>query len=495
MDLVLWVQAFVLGVVEGLTEFLPISSTGHLIVVGDAMGFTGERADTFQIFIQLGAILGVVWHYRATLAGMALHAGRPSERGLILNLALAFLPAALMGFVLRDVIRTYLFGPITVALALIAGGFAIFAIERWCEGRHSRVDALSEVRPTDALLIGIAQCFSLFPGVSRAGATIMGGLLRGLSRTAATEFSFFLAIPTMAAATLFDLWQSRDILAPEDVAIFAVGFVTAFFTALLVVRLFLAYVSRRTFRPFAWYRIGFGILVLVYFLPMSDLLAGAVQGAATFVDIFVRLDFYLETFLEQYGTWVYLLLFVVVFAETGLVVTPLLPGDSLLFVAGTLAATGEMDVTRLIMLLIFAAVLGDTVNYQIGAWVGPKAFREKSRFLNRDHLEKTRRFYEKHGGKTIVIARFMPIIRTVAPFVAGVGTMPYARFVVYNVGGGILWVTSFVLAGYFFGNLPQVESRLSLVILVIVGLSFLPILVEAIRARQGRGESGAGEQR
>ena len=483
MDLILWLQAFVLGVVEGLTEFLPISSTGHLIVVSDAMGFTGERADTFQIFIQLGAILGVVWHYRATVAGLVLHAARPPERRLILNLAIAFLPAALLGFVLRDVIRTYLFGSITVAIALIVGGFAILAIERWGAGRTSRVAALGEVGPGDALMIGIAQCFSLFPGVSRAGATIMGGLLRGLSRTAATEFSFFLAMPTMAAATLFDLWQSRDILVADDVAIFAIGFVTAFFTAILVVRLFLAFVSTNTFRAFAWYRIAFGILVLLYFLPMSDMTAGAVEWAATFVDVFVRLDFYLEGFLAEYGAWVYLLLFIVIFAETGLVVTPLLPGDSLLFVAGTLAATGEMDVTRLIVLLIVAAILGDTVNYHIGAWVGPRAFREKSRFLNRNHLERTRQFYEKHGGKTIVIARFMPIIRTVAPFVAGVGMMPYGRFILYNVGGGILWVTSFVLAGYFFGNLPQVESRLSLVILGIVGLSILPGVIEMIRHR------------
>jgi undecaprenyl-diphosphatase len=495
MVLVLWIQAFVLGVVEGLTEFLPISSTGHLIVVADAMGFTGERADTFQIFIQLGAILGVVWHYRATVVSIALHAGRPNERRLILNLTLAFLPAALLGFVLRDVIRTYLFGPVTVALALIAGGFAILVIERWCEGRSVRANTLGEIRAGDAFLVGVAQTLSLFPGVSRAGATIMGGLLGGLSRTAATEFSFFLAMPTMAAATLFDLWQSRDILMAEDVAIFAIGFATAFFTAILVVRLFLAFVARNTFRAFAWYRIGFGILVLLYFLPMSDVIAATAQGAATFVDVFVRLDFYLEGFLAEYGAWVYLLLFLVVFAETGLVVTPLLPGDSLLFVAGTLAATGEMDATRLIVLLILAAVLGDTVNYQIGAWVGPKAFREKSRFLNRDHLEKTRRFYVKHGGKTIILARFMPIIRTVAPFVAGVGTMPYGRFAVYNLGGGILWVTLFVLAGYFFGNLPQVESRLSLVILVIVGLSFLPVFVEAIRHRRGAGEQGSDKQR
>ncbi|MSR22331.1 MAG: DedA family protein [Gemmatimonadetes bacterium] len=208
-----------------------------------------------------------------------------------------------------------------------------------------------------------------------------------------------------------------------------------------------------------------------------------VGSATLFVDVFVHLDQYLATFLEQYGAWVYLLLFLIIFAETGLVVAPILPGDSLLFVAGALAAAGGMDVTRLVVLLIAAAVLGDTVNYQVGAWVGPKVFTERSRFLNHKHLDRTRRFYEKHGGKTIALARFMPIIRTLAPFVAGVGTMPYRRFILYNVGGGVLWVVSFVMAGYFFGNLPQVESNLSLVILGIVALSLLPGVVEVLRSR------------
>jgi membrane-associated protein len=208
------------------------------------------------------------------------------------------------------------------------------------------------------------------------------------------------------------------------------------------------------------------------------------EALRVFVDIFVNLDEHLAAFLEQYGAWVYALLFLIVFAETGLVVTPLLPGDSLLFVAGTLAASGGMEVVRLVTLLIVAAVLGDAVNYHIGRWVGPRVFTEGSRFLRREHLERTRAFYEKHGGKTIVLARFMPIIRTFAPFVAGVGTMPYRRFAVYNVAGGVAWVVSFVLAGYFFGNLPQVEENLSLVILGIVVVSVLPGVVEWARSRR-----------
>jgi membrane-associated protein len=204
------------------------------------------------------------------------------------------------------------------------------------------------------------------------------------------------------------------------------------------------------------------------------------------VDLFVHVDRYLLTFLDHYGAWVYALLFLVVFAETGLVVTPFLPGDSLLFVAGTLAAAGGMDVAILIPLLITAAILGDTVNYRVGEYVGPRVFTHGARWLKQEYLEHTYNFYEKHGGKTIIIARFIPIIRTFAPFVAGMGSMSYPRFLAYNVAGGILWVVSFVLAGFFFGNLPQVRSNLSLVILGIVVLSMLPALIEYLRYRAGR---------
>ncbi len=206
---------------------------------------------------------------------------------------------------------------------------------------------------------------------------------------------------------------------------------------------------------------------------------------AQFVDLLLHLDQHLTAFLQHYGAWVYVLLFMIVFAETGLVVTPFLPGDSLLFVAGTLAAAGGMDIQLLIVLLTTAAIAGDTVNYWFGNYVGSRVFTsENSRFLNRQHLERTHAFYERHGGKTIVIARFVPIIRTFAPFVAGVGKMSYPRFLAYNVFGGILWVASLTLAGYYFGNLPFVKNNLTLVILGIIVVSMMPGVVEYLRQRR-----------
>jgi len=265
MNLLLLIQALLLGVVEGLTEFLPVSSTGHLIVVGDLIGFTGDRAKTFEIFIQLGSILGVMWYYRDKIASIAAGLHKGSERRFVFNLFIAFVPAAVIGLLTHNYIKTYLFSPITVAAALVAGGFAILAIERWHQHRGARLHRLEDLSTIDAVKIGIAQAFSLFPGVSRAGATIMGGLLTGLSRTTATEFSFFLAMPTMVAATLYDLLKNIRFLQAGDAVIFGAGFVTAFLTAVVVVGTFLKYVSRHTFRAFAWYRIGFGLLVLAYF--------------------------------------------------------------------------------------------------------------------------------------------------------------------------------------------------------------------------------------
>jgi len=209
---------------------------------------------------------------------------------------------------------------------------------------------------------------------------------------------------------------------------------------------------------------------------------------AQLIDVALHLDRYLGGFVQDYGAWIYLLLFLIVFAETGLVVTPFLPGDSLLFVAGTLAAAGGMDPVWLCAVLIAAAILGDTVNYWIGEWIGPRAFHDpNARFLKREYLERTHRFYERHGGKTIILARFVPIVRTFAPFVAGIGEMTYRRFLAYNVIGAFLWVLSLTLAGYYFGNLPFVKRNLTLVVLVIVFLSVLPGIVEYLRQRlQGR---------
>jgi membrane-associated protein len=209
-----------------------------------------------------------------------------------------------------------------------------------------------------------------------------------------------------------------------------------------------------------------------------------------FVDIVLHLDKHLALLVENYGAWIYLILFVVIFAETGFVVTPFLPGDSLLFVAGALAAVGGMDIVWLIALLLAAAVLGNTVNYAIGRYLGPKVFHwEDSRFFNRAALEKTHAFYEKHGGKTLVISRFLPIFRTFAPFVAGIGAMDALRFTMFNVIGALAWIVSLTLLGYWFGNLPWIKQNLTVVILAIIAISLLPVIIGVIRSRQAAPKS------
>jgi membrane-associated protein len=210
-----------------------------------------------------------------------------------------------------------------------------------------------------------------------------------------------------------------------------------------------------------------------------------VEFIKDFIDLFLHLDTHLNTVIRDYGMWTYLILFLIVFCETGLIVTPILPGDSLLFAAGTFAASGALDVTWLLLLLTVAAVLGDAVNYTIGHFMGPKVFaQEDSRIFKKEYLDRTHQFYEKYGGKTIIIARFVPIVRTFAPFVAGVGNMTYAKFASYNIIGGVLWVAVCVLAGYVFGNLPIVKENFTLVILGIIFISILPGIIEYLRQRQ-----------
>lgn len=206
----------------------------------------------------------------------------------------------------------------------------------------------------------------------------------------------------------------------------------------------------------------------------------------TFLDFFLHLDRHLNEVIKDYGTWTYLILFIIIFCETGLVVTPILPGDSLLFAAGTFAALGALNPHWLFLLLALAAVAGDTVNYWIGDWVGPKVFhKEDVRFFKKEYLIRTHEFYERHGGKTIIIARFIPIIRTFAPFVAGIGEMTYFRFLSYNLIGGVIWIAAFVYGGYFFGNIPVVRKHFTLVILAIIFVSVLPGIIEFLRRRLG----------
>lgn len=261
MDLLLLAKALILGIVEGLTEFLPVSSTGHLILTGALLHFNDERGKLFEIVIQFGAILAVCWEYRVRIAGVIR--GLPRERlarRLTLNLAVAFVPLAALGLLFGKAIKAHLFNPLTVASAFILGGFVIL----WAERRQHRVrvQTVDDMTVLDAMKLGIAQAFALIPGTSRSGSTIIGGMLFGLSRQAATEFSFFLAIPTLGVATFYELYKERALLHGADLSMWVVGFVAAFISAFFCVRWLLRYISSHDFTVFAWYRIAFGLVVL-----------------------------------------------------------------------------------------------------------------------------------------------------------------------------------------------------------------------------------------
>ncbi|SDT31833.1 undecaprenyl-diphosphate phosphatase [Pseudomonas granadensis] len=261
MDFWTFFQVLILGAVEGLTEFLPISSTGHQIIVADLLDFDGERAMAFNIIIQLGAILAVVWEFRPKIFDIVK--GLPTERNaqrFTINLLIAFLPAVFLGVLFADAIHAYLFNPITVAVALVVGGVVML----WAEQRSHviSVERVDDMRWSDALKIGFVQCLAMIPGTSRSGSTIIGGLLFGLSRKAATEFSFFLAMPTMVGAAVYSGYKYRELFQPNDLPVFALGFVTAFIFAMIAVRGLLKFIANHSYAAFAWYRIGFGLLIL-----------------------------------------------------------------------------------------------------------------------------------------------------------------------------------------------------------------------------------------
>lgn len=260
MDWLILFKAFLLGIVEGLTEFLPVSSTGHLILVGDLLDFNDDKAKVFTVAIQLGAILAVCWEYRVRLADVIRNLGTSQANRFVFNLFIAFLPAAILGLLFIKTIKYYLFHPLPVAAALITGGILIL----WAERRvhHVEVEIVDDMSWKHALKVGCAQCLALIPGTSRSGATIIGGLLFGLSRKAAAEFSFFLAIPVMFAATFYDVYRHQEFLHIDDLGMFAIGSVAAFISALIAIRGLIRYVSHNDFTLFAWYRIGFGLIVL-----------------------------------------------------------------------------------------------------------------------------------------------------------------------------------------------------------------------------------------
>ncbi|SCU76533.1 Undecaprenyl-diphosphatase [Cupriavidus necator] len=282
MEIAIALKAVILGIVEGLTEFLPISSTGHLILAGQLLDFNDEKGKIFAIVIQLGAILAVCWEFRARIGDVVRGLGSdPQAQRFAANVVIASVPAIVLAFIFGKWITTHLFNPITVAMAFIVGGVVILLAE-WRDARRGtvshpqgnalleaakagapRIESVDDLHWRDALKVGLAQCFALVPGTSRSGATIIGGMLFGLSRQVATEFSFFLAIPVIFGATVYELYKERALLNGNDLGIFAVGFVFAFLSAFLCVRWLLRFVATHDFKPFAWYRIAFGIVVLV----------------------------------------------------------------------------------------------------------------------------------------------------------------------------------------------------------------------------------------
>jgi undecaprenyl-diphosphatase len=268
MDIVLALKALIMGLVEGFTEFLPISSTGHLILTEHLLGFQGmeEQINVFEIVIQAGAILAVCWEFRARIATVLCGLFSDSrQQRFAVNIVIAFLPLAILGMLFGNVLKTYLFKPVPVALAFIIGGIIILIVERRAAANPVtvRVHAIEDMTPVDALKMGIAQAFALIPGTSRSGSTIIGGMMFGLSRKVATEFSFFLAIPTLLGATAYSLFKARALLSVSDLPMFGIGTVAAFISAFLCVRWLLRYISSHTFTVFAWYRIAFGLLVLI----------------------------------------------------------------------------------------------------------------------------------------------------------------------------------------------------------------------------------------
>ncbi len=265
MEILLAVKIIIMGVVEGLTEFLPISSTGHLILAGSLLNFTGEKVKVFEIVIQAGAMLAVCWEYRERIAHVARNFYRDNAaRRFVINLIVAFLPAVVLGLLFGKIIKAHLFKPVPVALAFIVGAIIILIVERrqrlQLEG--PRVDSVDDMTVLDAFKVGCAQCFALIPGTSRSGASIIGAMIFGLSRKAATEFSFFLAIPTLFGATIYSLYKERNLLSLADLPMFGLGALAAFVSAFLCVRWLLRYISTHDFTLFAWYRIVFGVIVL-----------------------------------------------------------------------------------------------------------------------------------------------------------------------------------------------------------------------------------------
>lgn len=472
------VQSIVLGIVQGLTEFLPISSSAHLVLTPYFFGWS-DPGLAYDVALHMGTLVAVLAYFWRDWAAMGRQClGRRSTETAqgtvgLQWIVLGTLPAVVIGFLLEEQAEVTFRHPLLIALTLAGFGLLLWYWDR----KGSKTRGVEGLGARDALLIGLAQAMAIVPGVSRSGVTMTAALALGFTRSHAARFSFLLSAPITAGAGLLksgymiDTFHAGGAAATQIIA----GFVASLVAGIIAIALLSAILKSRSFTGFVIYRLVLAVVIVVTVLaPHFPLL----------VDLFFHLDRHLNEWVGALGPWIFVVLFAIVFCETGLVVTPFLPGDSLLFALGALAAT-EASVLPLALLLAVlggAAILGDTVNYAIGARVGPRVFCSTTRWwLNKKHLLEAQAFYARHGGKTIIFARFIPIIRTFAPFVAGIGTMHYPRFLLFNVMGGILWVASFLCAGYFFGNFPIMKRNFEFVILGIIALSTLPVVVRIFR--------------
>lgn len=473
-----FLQSIVLGIVQGVAEFLPVSSSAHLVLTPYFFGWQ-DPGLAYDVALHMGTLVAVlVFFWRDWVAMIGQCVGRtigPADREVvnIKWIILGTIPAVIAGLLLEDYAEAAFRNPLLIAATLASFGLLLWHWDR----NGKKIRSLCSLHARDALMIGLAQALAIVPGVSRSGVTITAALLLGFTRSNAARFSFLLSAPITAGAGLLKSGYMIDTLsAGGDAAVqVIVGFFTSLVFGLAAICFLSVILKSRSFTSFVIYRFALALVIVGTVLaPHLPLI----------LDLFFHLDQHLNVWVGALGPWIYVVLFAIVFCETGLVIMPLLPGDSLLFALGALAATSgaALQVPLLLVVMGSAAILGDTVNYAFGYRIGPRIFHSAtSWWLNRKHLREAEAFYERHGGKAIIFARFVPIIRTFAPFVAGIGRMRYRRFAFCNVVGGVAWVASFLAVGYYFGNLPVMKRNFEFVVVGIIAVSTLPVLVRLCR--------------
>ncbi len=470
-------QAIVLGLVQGVTEFLPISSSAHLVLTPYLFGWE-DPGLAYDVALHMGTLVAVLvyfWRDWLEMARQCVTRGATTgpNTAHIVWIIVGTMPAVVAGLLLEEQAEAIFRNPLLIACTLAAFGFLLW----YWDTKGSKARDFAHFHLRDAVIIGVAQALAIVPGVSRSGITITAALALGLTRSHAARFSFLLSAPITAGAGILKSSYMIDTLQAGGpaAAMVVMGFVASLLSGLAAIYFLSVILKSRSFKGFVWYRLALALFIV-------GVVAKPYLG--DIIDLFFHLDVHLNQWIGVFGPSIYAILFLIIFCETGLVVTPILPGDSLLFALGALAATDSsvLQWPLIVVVLATAGILGDTVNYTIGARIGRRMFRSETNWwLNKKHLHEAEAFYERHGGKAIIFARFLPIFRTFAPFVAGIGRMQYARFLLFNVVGGIAWVGLFVLGGYCFGNLPIMKRNFEFVIIGIIAVSTLPALLKLAR--------------